>query len=73
MGNSPWGHKESDITEATKHACLQVEGLCFVLSCVNGEPQQGFLTYLKITVTALLRKDYTVHTREPSQKAILLT
>ena len=42
MGNSPWGHKKSDITEATERACLQVEGLCFVLSWVNGEPQQGF-------------------------------
>lgn len=67
------GHKESDITEAAEHACLQVEGLCFVLSWVNGEPQQGFLTYLKITVAALLRKDCGVHTGEPSQKAILLT
>ena len=21
MGYSPWGHKESDMTEATEHAC----------------------------------------------------
>ena len=23
VGYSPWGHKESDMTEVTKHICLQ--------------------------------------------------
>ena len=23
VGNSPWGHKESDMIEVTQHACMQ--------------------------------------------------
>ena len=30
------GHKESDTTEVTNHACIPVNRLLFTLSCVRG-------------------------------------
>ena len=33
-GYSPWGHKESDVPEATQHACTQ-SGPCRIFACTE--------------------------------------
>ena len=41
MGYSPWGHKESDTTEATEHACMQPGFPCTLKSESHWSRIQG--------------------------------